>query len=169
MRKINVVKIISGGQSGVDRAALDFAIKFGIPHGGWCPKGRKAEDGEISEHYQLMETKTSDYQERTFKNVMDSDGTLIIVDKQSIIEGSGTFNTVKYLKDAGKPYFIVDLHKPTSENDVIVWLMYNRIRILNVAGKKESSCKGIYLASINFLNSVFESSNKQRISGYEKQ
>ena len=70
-------KIISGGQTGADRAALDVAIKFNIPHGGWIPKGRKAEDGRLPDRYQLQEMPTPSYPERTEQNVIDSDGTLI--------------------------------------------------------------------------------------------
>ena len=70
-------KIISGGQTGVDRAALDFAIEHDIPYGGWCPKGRKAEDGPIGSRYLLKETPTSTYPQRTEWNVRDSDGTVI--------------------------------------------------------------------------------------------
>jgi len=75
---VSIKKIISGGQTGADRAALDFAIEVGIPHGGWVPKGRKAEDGEIPDKYSLQEMATSSYPARTEKNVIDSDGTLII-------------------------------------------------------------------------------------------
>jgi hypothetical protein len=71
-------KIISGGQTGVDRAALDAALALNIPCGGWCPKGRKAEDGPIPERYPLQETSSADYRVRTEKNVTDSDGTLIL-------------------------------------------------------------------------------------------
>jgi hypothetical protein len=70
-------KIISGGQTGADRAALDFALKFNIPHGGWIPKGRIAEDGPLPAKYQLQEMPTSSYPKRTEQNVIDSDGTLI--------------------------------------------------------------------------------------------
>src|SRR5262245_54833883 len=73
-------KIISGGQSGVDRAALDVALELGIPCGGWCPKGRRAEDGPLPDRYPLDETQTSFYPERTRRNVRDSDGTLILAD-----------------------------------------------------------------------------------------
>lgn len=73
-----VKKIISGGQTGADRAALDVAINLRIPHGGWIPKGRKTENGILSDKYQLKEMSSSSYQERTEKNVLDSDGTLII-------------------------------------------------------------------------------------------
>lgn len=71
------MKILSGGQTGTDRAALDWAIAHGIPHGGWCPKGRKAEDGPIDGRYQLQETPSSSYVERTEWNVRDSDGTVV--------------------------------------------------------------------------------------------
>ena len=76
---MNIVslKIISGGQTGADRAALEFAIKQGIPHGGWCPKGRRSEDGQIDAKYQLQETPSSNYLQRTEWNVRDSDGTVI--------------------------------------------------------------------------------------------
>ena len=72
-----VEKIVSGGQTGADRAGLDFAIAHGIPHGGWCPKGRKAEDGTIPERYGLSETSRADYLQRTEANVRESDGTVI--------------------------------------------------------------------------------------------
>ena len=71
-------KIVSGGQSGVDRAALDFALENKIPCGGWCPKGRLAEDGRIHHRYPLRETSSTDYRVRTQANVEDSDGTLIL-------------------------------------------------------------------------------------------
>jgi predicted Rossmann-fold nucleotide-binding protein len=73
-----IKRIISGGQTGVDRAALDVALELGIPCGGWCPKGRLAEDGSIDLRYPLKETNSSEYRERTEKNVEDSDGTLIL-------------------------------------------------------------------------------------------
>jgi len=73
-----IKKIISGGQTGADRAALDVAIKLSIPHGGWIPKGRKAEDGPLPEIYKLKEMPTDSYPARTEQNVIDSDGTLII-------------------------------------------------------------------------------------------
>ncbi|MCX7173435.1 MAG: putative molybdenum carrier protein [Proteobacteria bacterium] len=73
-----VTKIVSGGQTGVDRAALDWAVQQGIPHGGWCPKGRIAEDGAIDSRYELQETNSAKYPQRTKQNIIDSDGTLIL-------------------------------------------------------------------------------------------
>lgn len=75
--KLPIQKIISGGQTGVDRAALDWAINCGIPHGGWCPKGRLACDGTLHARYMLLETESSGYRQRTKRNVADSDGTVI--------------------------------------------------------------------------------------------
>ena len=77
-------KIVSGGQSGVDRGALDAAIARGCNHGGWCPAGRRAEDGPIAERYQLRETEAAKYEVRTEQNVLDSDGTLILCHGNSI-------------------------------------------------------------------------------------
>ena len=73
-----IARVVSGGQRGVDRAALDVAIELSIPHGGWCPAGRRAEDGRIPDHFQLQETPSRDYPQRTRWNVRDSDGTLIL-------------------------------------------------------------------------------------------
>ena len=81
-------KIVSGGQTGADRAALDWSIKNGIPHGGWCPKGRKAEDGPIDGKYQLKETPSSNYPQRTEWNVRDSDGTVVFSVKAVLTGGS---------------------------------------------------------------------------------
>ena len=73
-----LAKIVSGGQTGVDRAALDVALDLSLPCGGWCPKGRKAEDGPIAAHYPLTETPLDSYPQRTEWNVRDSDGTLVL-------------------------------------------------------------------------------------------
>src|ERR1022692_3703229 len=70
-------KIVSGGQTGADRAALDFAIEHGIPHGGWCPKGRRSEEGPIDVRYELKETPSTVYLQRTEWNARDSDGTVV--------------------------------------------------------------------------------------------
>ena len=109
--KLLVEKIVSGGQTGVDRAALDVALKVGIPCGGWCPKGRKAEDGAIPDRYPLTETSSASYPVRTEKNVNDSDGTLIL--KVGPVTG-GTARTVK----AAKKLKILDL---SSGNNVLCW------------------------------------------------
>src|SRR3954447_23558628 len=99
-------KLISGGQTGVDRAALDVALALGIPCGGWCPKGRKAEDGPIPERYPLTETPSGSYSQRTRWNVRDADATLILTWGQPT---SGTLLTVNACRGTDKPHLVLDL------------------------------------------------------------
>ena len=139
-----IKKIISGGQTGADRAALDTAINLGIPHGGWIPKGRKAEDGSLSDKYELQELPTDSYPERTEQNVIDSDGTLII-SHGSLTGGSGY--TRKMAMKQSKPWFHIDLNKtPTFHAGILIegWISKNRIEILNVAGPRASKDSQIY-------------------------
>jgi predicted Rossmann-fold nucleotide-binding protein len=141
-------KVISGGQTGVDRAALDAALELGIPCGGWCPKGRRAEDGKIPDRYPLQETSSSDYPQRTEMNVEDSDGTLIL------IWGSpkgGTLLTLKLARKHRKPYILVDLIEEGGAFRVQEWVRKNLIRILNVAGPREGEAPGIYALATSFL------------------
>lgn len=138
-----VIKIISGGQTGVDRAALDAALETGIPCGGWCPKGRKAEDGRIADKYPLKETTSSKYAVRTEWNVRDSDGTLVITRGTPT---GGTAYTIACVRIHKKPALVIDLdHFPKDETDILTaWLTANNIQTLNVAGPRESSMPGIY-------------------------
>jgi hypothetical protein len=135
-------KIISGGQTGVDRAALDIAIELNITHGGWCPKGCKAEDGVIPAKYHLQETPSDRYSERTEWNVRDSDGTLIII--KNLPPTGGTKLTIDKALKLKKPCFILDLSKEPQIDDFIIWITTNHIRTLNVAGSRESQNPGIY-------------------------
>lgn len=146
-----VNKIISGGQTGVDRAALDTALALGIPCGGWCPKGRRAEDGVIPMHYPLTETTSKDYRVRTRRNVRDSDGTLILT--RGPLSG-GTALTRRLAKELDKPCLVVDLAQRPRASDVRTWLASNSIHILNVAGPRESNQPGIYLQAKKFLRRV---------------
>ncbi|MEM9243105.1 MAG: putative molybdenum carrier protein [Pseudomonadota bacterium] len=139
------MKIISGGQSGVDRAALDVAIALNIKHGGWCPKGRIAEDGCIAEIYLLRETSTAVYKQRTEWNVRDSDATLIILSR--LPASGGTALTIDYAKHYDKPFFIWVLDDPQSLANCHKWLQQARPGILNVAGPRESQQPGIYQRS----------------------
>lgn len=100
------LKIISGGQTGADRAALDWAIAAGIPHGGWAPKGRKAEDGRIPDCYQLLELPSASYRQRTRQNVLDSDGTLIV----NLGElNDGTMLTRTFAEALDKPCLVIQV------------------------------------------------------------
>lgn len=129
-------KIVSGGQSGADRAALDWAIQRGIPHGGWCPKGRLAEDGAIPAHYQLKEMSSKDYLKRTEQNVMDSNGTVISTIKPELSGGSK--RTAKFAVKHQKP--LLHLHPAEREPGARLCGFVTRhgIKTLNVAGPRGS-------------------------------
>jgi hypothetical protein len=148
-------KVISGGQTGVDRAGLDSALQAGITIGGYCPKGRLSEDGSIPEIYPLEELPTSQYQARTEKNVTASDGTLII-NKGELTNGTKlTYDfTVKYLK----PCLIVQLDdNQTDPAQVVRWIEGQQIRVLNVAGPRESKHPdGIYQEAFHYLLRIIE-------------
>ena len=145
-------KIISGGQTGADRAALDVAINHGIPCGGWCPKGRKAEDGKIPDRYPLCETDTDSYRERTQKNILDSDGTLILCPEEKM--DAGTQITYQLCKEIKKPICIADPADETQIPQVIKWLIKDNIQVVNIAGPRESNLKGIYEGSVSFLDKL---------------
>lgn len=131
------MKIVSGGQTGVDRAALDAAIATGFPVGGWCPKGRKAEDGIIDGLYHLKETPSPGYNQRTEWNVRDSDGTLIFYIGE--LKG-GSLLTLKTAERYGRPCWCVDLEKSRLSE----LPLKGRECILNIAGPRESEAPGIY-------------------------
>ena len=135
-----ICRIVSGGQTGVDRAALDAAIWLGIPHGGWCPKGRRAEDGPIPERYDLEETDESQYFIRTERNVIDSDATLILYEVELT---GGTALTLRMAKKHQKPCLQVDLTQLPTFDEMLQWLAEEQVATLNVAGPRESSCPGI--------------------------
>jgi hypothetical protein len=154
-----IKKIISGGQTGVDRAALDAAIKAGISHGGWVPKGRKAEDGIIPMKYNLSEMDDVRYAPRTLENIRDSDGTLIIT---SGSPDRGTLLTRELAAGHRKPFVVIDLSKSDlykSSEGVLSWLTSNKIEVLNVAGPRESKSPGIYEQSLRFLLIVLKDLN----------
>lgn len=149
-----VERIVSGGQTGVDRGGLEAAIAIGIEHGGWCPRGRLAEDGVIPPEYQLVETEASEYWVRTEQNVVDSDGTLILYrDKLS----GGTRYTDRMCKKHGQPCFRIDLKRPLQLREAQEWLAANAIRVLNVAGPRQSSQPGIAVEARDVLLAILES------------
>ena len=153
-------KIISGGQSGVDRAALDAALAAGFPCGGWAPLGRQAEDGVIPEHYPLDECGVAGYEERTRLNVRDSDATLILTqgqDPAALVNGTGgdgTGLTVEWAAKLSRPYLVVDLDRPADPEDIAEWLQGSGILVLNVAGPRERTVPGIYRSARGFLNAL---------------
>lgn len=151
---MTVNKIISGGQTGVDRAALDVAIRLGIAHGGHCPRGRRAEDARLADCYQLVETPASDYLQRTEWNVRDSDGTLILTSGPP--EG-GTAATARFAKLLKKPVLIIDLLTNPSPDSARQWLAENNIHVLNVAGPRASKQPKIYEQAQTYLDRLLQS------------
>jgi hypothetical protein len=147
-----VRRIVSGGQTGVDRAALDVAIEVGLEHGGWCPKGRRAEDGRIDRRYRLKETESTEYAVRTERNVVDSDGTLIICRGEPT---GGTVLTLRLAERHGKPVLVESPDNPKTVSAVREWLVNHEIGVLNVAGPRESTSPGIGERAGRFLLEVF--------------
>ncbi len=142
------MKIVSGGQTGVDRAALDAAITMGIPHGGWCPRGRLAEDGSIPEMYRLQQTDSPEYRIRTERNVVDSDATLILcLDRPS----GGTELTRRLAQEHGRLCQVVDLNDPLAPDEIADWLHKHDVHVLNVAGPRESQSPGIGTKARRFM------------------
>ena len=142
---------MSGGQTGVDRAALDVALALGYPVGGWCPRGRRAEDGRIDDCYPLAETESPHYADRTRHNVRDSDGTLILL--RGAPEG-GTRLTADHARRLGRPLFILDFDRPADIGEVRRWLRAHDIAVLNVAGPRASKQPEIYGDAFRFLRGL---------------
>jgi hypothetical protein len=145
-------KVLSGGQTGVDRAALDVALRLGLPCGGFCPRGRRAEDGPIDERYPLVETPSDDYAERTEWNVRDSDGTLVLARGNP---SGGTALTIEIARRLGRPCHVVDLTGDPDPAPAALWLAEARIEVLNVAGPRESQRPGIGEEARAFLERLF--------------
>ena len=152
----NVRKIISGGQTGADRAALDFAVLKDIPYDGWISKGRLTEEGPLNPKYHLQETASGRYEERTERNVMEADGTLIFCREE--LSGGSLFTLLAAQKH-GRPVLVIRLagngSQETSQAETRKWLKRNRIEILNVAGPRASKDPGIYGDVFQFLENLF--------------
>lgn len=139
-----ILQIVSGGQTGVDRAALDAALERSFPCGGWCPAGRRAEDGVLDPRYPLRETVRVDYPPRTLANVRDSDGTLIVRRGGG---DRGTELTRRAAAEQARPLLIVDLAETTPGDAIAAILSWSRqhgVEVLNVAGPRESRRPGVY-------------------------
>lgn len=148
-----VRQIISGGQTGVDRAALDSAIMAGLPIGGWCPKGRLSEDGIVPLRYPLKEHASPDYDARTRENVLDSDGTLVLTFGMPT---GGTADTIRLARFHERPYRVVDLESKPSVEETAAWLASRSIGTLNVAGPRASHREDVYDAALSFLLALWK-------------
>ena len=155
--KSRAIRIISGGQTGVDRAALDFAIRHGHEHGGWCPHGRLAEDGVIPPTYRLRETESAEYDERTEKNVLDADATLIVVRNREL--SGGTAFTKFCAEQHGRPWLVICERDglPQGAAALSKFLKQHRVRTMNVAGPRESQAPGLAKFVMEMLEAALES------------
>lgn len=137
-------KIISGGQTGADQGALDAAIKYSFPHGGWIPKGRMTDDGRLPDNYKLKEMPTESYSKRTEKNILESDGT-VIISRGKLTGGSAL--TQKLAQKYKRPFLHIDLNKTPAfiaASEINNWIIKHGIEILNVAGSRASKDSEIY-------------------------
>jgi hypothetical protein len=148
-------RIISGGQTGVDRAALDVALQLGVPCGGWCPRDRWAEDGPIHTRYPLRQCAEADISVRTRMNVEDSDGTLIIAPEPL---SGGTAQTKIFADELGRPYLTID---PDDNAPLSIqrWIDTNNIGVLNIAGPRASEWSGAYEATSIIILQVLAGSD----------
>jgi hypothetical protein len=150
------VKIVSGGQTGVDRAALDVALRHGIQTGGWCPAGRLDEFGRIPDRYPLREMERGSFTDRTWQNVKDSDGTIIIY--PGTLSG-GTDQTVRFCVQQHRPHLLTDASNTPPEDAaklIVDFVRKNQIGILNVAGPRQSEWPGGYEYATRALNTFLE-------------
>lgn len=153
-RTFLIKKIVTGGQTGTDRAALDFALAAGIPCSGWCPRGRLAEDGTIADRYPLQETPSDDVSERTAWNVRDSDGTLILMHGDPV---GGTLLTIQCAQKYSRPVFQTEMLGTPNVEEFEKWLCDHKIAVLNIAGPRESLQPGIiYSRSLVCLRTLLQ-------------
>lgn len=159
------MKIVSGGQSGVDRAALDAAIARGLSYGGWCPRGGWAEDlpeppGLLAKYPELKETPSAEPAQRTEWNVRDSDAVLILVDAAGPAVSPGTQLAGRLIEKYPRPVLMLDPTKPESAARLYDWLAAQRARfgqgfVLSIGGPRESEAPGIYAHALAFLRTAF--------------
>ncbi len=149
-----IEKIISGGQTGADQAALDAAIKLGIPHGGWIPKGRMTENGPLPDKYDLIEMQTTSYPERTKKNIKESDGILIL--SHGRLTGGSEY-TKKWALKYRKPILHIDLFSIAPFDATVLindWIVDQDIKVMSVAGPRASKDSKIYQSTLDIIESV---------------
>jgi len=163
-----IQKIVSGGQTGADRAGLDVAIRWGFPHGGWCPKGRKAEDGNIGGQYQLVETPSASYLQRTEWNVRDSDATVIFTISSQLSGGSK--RTAEFATKHCKPWIHLARQAATYEDPTLILRRFveeNSVRELNIAGTRGSKEPQVWRFAYETLEAAFfwEQLHPSRLGG----
>ncbi len=141
-------RIVSGGQSGADRAGLDWALAHQVDHGGWCPKGRRSEEGQIPPHYLLSETPLSNYLQRTEWNVRDSDATVIFTLDDKLDGGSK--RTAQFADKLRRPW--MHFRPGVHEKFLAGFLQRHHVLTLNVAGKRESSAPGTHAFVTSMLD-----------------
>jgi hypothetical protein len=158
------MKLVSGGQSGVDRAVLDVAVGRGIAYGGWCPKGGWAEDlteppGVLARYPQLKDTPLADPAQRTEWNVRDADACMIVTDAGGVDVSKGTALAQDLAHRFRKPLLVVDLAEPEAVAHAALWLRVQRRRLgsglaLAIGGPRESEAPGIYTRAMAFLGEL---------------
>jgi hypothetical protein len=150
--RVLIERIVSGGQTGADRAALDWAMTHGVPHGGWCPAGRLAEDGAIAPQYRLTEVPDGGgYRQRTKANVRDSDATLIVSIAPELTGGSR--ETLFFAQQLAKPW--LHLHPAMDWQSALrTWIDANTISTLNVAGPRASGAPAIASFTAQVLDAL---------------
>lgn len=158
------LQLISGGQTGADRAALDYAIEHGLDHGGFCPKGRLAKDGKLDPRYKLTETETDTWSERTIRNVRAADATVIFSRKPLDVllttrRGSGSALTVRECQRAKKPFVVLSHYNDPAADaaELAVFLQQVSPRVLNVAGNAEDKAPGTYAHVLSVFHTLFRS------------
>lgn len=154
--KHGILKVMSGGQTGADRAALDAAIASGVEYGGWLPRGRKTEEGPLPLSYKLEELASADYRDRTARNVFDSDGTLLV--SHGKLTG-GTLLTKIFAEKYNKPWLHLDMRRQSREEALSAceeWLCRNGIEVLNVAGPRASGDPEIYDTVRELIGHILE-------------
>jgi hypothetical protein len=149
-----ITKLVSGGQTGADIAALDVALRNGFPHGGWCPKGRKSLEGPIPARYQLAETPSPSYLQRTEWNVRDNDGTVVFTLAAEVTGGS--LRTIGFARKHGKPCLHLSRDGGSDQPAALKrFVEEQRIKTLNVAGSRESKEPGLHEWVMQVLEAAF--------------
>lgn len=151
-----IKKIVSGGQTGADRAGLDVAVRWNFPYGGWCPRGRKAEDGPISLQYQLVETPSASYLQRTEWNARDSDATVIFTIASTLSGGSK--RTAEFAAKHRKPFLHLPGHSSNYDPPALIlqrFIEKNGVRVLNVAGTRASKEPEVWRFAYETLEAAF--------------